>query len=232
MTWSEAEVEAILERMRGGATVMTGGSRCHTTYGHRDGAWFQEDFDEGYTQEGPSSEAVIRGLITREPQLFASILAAPHRQRLAAAMVAGDVPAARAALRAALAYGDGLGEGVILEAVLTWPQATPSEGVAALIREKLLDFTAYHVFMGAVGWDRSPAIAAQGVTFVDRLVAMVGEAPGCFRVRASFHELAGDLEAAVRDTQAELDRTPTSDWRHQGYQEQLERLRRRLAAGS
>lgn len=230
MTWSEAEVETILALMRAGATVMTGGSRCHTTYGYRDGQWVYEDFDEGSTHEGPSSEAQVRGLIAREPQLFAPTLAAPHRRRFTAAFLADDVPAAREALRSALAYGDVLGEGAILEAVLAWPAAAPSGEVAALIRDKLRDFTAYHVFMGAVGWDRSPAVAVKGVELVDRLIAMVGEAPGCFRVRAAFHEQAGDLAAAERDTQAELGRTPEDDWRRSGYQEQLERLRRRMAA--
>jgi hypothetical protein len=232
MSWSEAEMETILALMRAGATVMTGGSRCHTTYGYRDGRWVYEAFDEGYTSEGPSSEALVRELIAREPRLFAPILAAPHRQRFTAAFLAGDAAAAREALRSALVYGDVLGEGAILEAVLAWPEAAPSAEVAALVREKLHDFTAYHVFMGAVGWDRSPAVAAKGVELVDRLIAMVGEAPGCFRVRAAFHEQAGDLAAAERDTRAELERTPADDWRRSGYQEQLERLHRRMATGA
>lgn len=227
VSWSEPDVETILALMRDGATVMSGGSRCHTTYGYSDGRWFEEAFDEGYTSESPSSEAQVRALIAREPELFAAILAAPHRQRFTAAFLAGDVPTARQALRAAMVYGDELREGAILDAMLAWPEAAPSEEIAAIVRDKLRDFTAYHVLMGAMGWDRSPARAAQGIEHVDRLIAMVGDVPGCLRVRAAFHEQSGDLAAAERDLQTELDRTPQGDWRQRSYEEQLGDLRRR-----
>lgn len=113
----------------------------------------------------------------------------------------------------------------MLAAILAWPESTPSDAIVQLLRAKLHDLTAYHVFMGAVGWDRSPAVGAKGVEFADRIIAMIGDAPGGWYLRATFHEQAGDLAAAERDMATELEHTPAGDW-HQGvFQEQLERLR-------
>jgi hypothetical protein len=86
MSWSEAEVAAILEQMRAGATVQSGGGRCHRTYSYRDGTWGYEDFDEGYTAEGATDEEGIRSLIAREPQLFRELLVAPHWRRFSPAV--------------------------------------------------------------------------------------------------------------------------------------------------
>lgn len=224
MSFSAAEVEIILEQLRAGATVQSGGSRCHTSYYYRDGAWGQEYFDEGYTEAVESSEAHIRGLITSEPQLFAELLAAPHWRRFTASFLAGDRPAAREALRSALAYGDRPSAGKILDAVLAWPETAPSDEVVQLVRSELSGLTAYHVFMGAVGWDRSPAVGAKGVAFADQLLAMVGPAVGIHYLRATFHEQAGDLAAAERDMREELASLPTTDWHRAPFQAQLERL--------
>ena len=232
MSWSETQVEAILEQMRAGATVQTGGSRCHTTYFHREGAWGREDFDEGSTTEGPTSEAAIRGLIAREPELFREVLAAPRWRRFSAAFLAGEREAAREALRWALEYGDSRGHGKLLEAVLAWPETAPSGEVVQLLRAELSGLTAYHVFMGAVGWDRSPGAGVKGVAFADQLLAMVGEAIGVHYLRAKFHEQAGDFAAAERDMVEELARLPADDWHRKHFQQQLDRLRSRSAPAS
>jgi len=89
MSFSEAEIETILDELRRGATVQSGGSRCHTTWFYRDGAWGWEDFDEGYTEEHPTDEATIRRLIATEPGLFEPVLAVPHRKRFSTAFSRG-----------------------------------------------------------------------------------------------------------------------------------------------
>lgn len=231
MRWSEAEVETILEQMRAGATVQSGGGRCHRIYSYRDGRWGYEDFDEGYTTESGTDEEGIRSLIAREPQLFRELLVAPHWQRFSAAFLAGERDLARELLRAALAYGDHQDQGKVLDAVLAWPETAPSGEVVGIIRSKLSSFTAYHVFMSAAGWDGSPAVAIKGIAFADQLIAMVGESLGCHYLRSAFHEQAGDLAAAERDMLAELSRTPAKDWHHGPFQEGVERLRA-LARGA
>ena len=70
-----------------------------------------------------------------------------------------------------------------------------------------------------------------GVLFVDRLIEMVGPCPGCWRLRASFHEAAGDLAAAVADLERELARTAEDDYRHGSIQRTLSAYRARLADG-
>ena len=230
--WSEAEVEEILEQMRAGATAQAGGSRCHTTYLYRDGAWAEEDFDEGHTTVSPTSEAAIRALIARDPELFRDVLAAPRRRRFSAAFLAGDREAARRALREAMEYGDPAGNGKLMEAALAWPETPPTEEIVRLFRESLRGLTAYHVFMGAAGWDRSPATGAKGVAFADQLRAMVGDVVGLRYLRATFHEQAGDLAAAERDLHEEVARLPEGDWQRPTFQQQLDRVRRLLAATS
>lgn len=225
MSLSEAEIETILEELRGGATAQRGGSRCHTTYYYRDGQWGFEDFDEGHTEEHHTTEAVVRELIAREPELFVDVLARPHWRRLTPAFLAGERDVARQALRSVFAHGDPLDHGKVLDAVLAWPDAAPSDEVAALVRSKLEGFTAYHVFMQAAGWDRSAAVGAKGVEFADRLLAMVGPALGSHYLRAAFHEQAGDLAAAERDLLEELARTPAGAWQRGPFQEALERVR-------
>jgi hypothetical protein len=229
MSWSEAEIELILAEMRQGATAETGGSRCHTTYFFRDGRWAREDFDEGYTQLFASSEADVRGLIESDPELFRPMLRAVPWRRFTAAFLAGDRADARARLRDALVYGDPFDHAAILDAVLQWPEVPPSGEVAALIRENLRGFTAYHVFMDAIGWDRSPATAGKGLAFVDALVGMIGEATGCHYLRSAFHEQAGDLAAAERELVRELELLPGDSSSRSSYEDSLARVRARMS---
>lgn len=232
MSWSEIEAEIILVQMQLGATAQTGGSRCHTTYAHRDGQWVCEAFDEGRTDVYASSEAQIRSLISTEPELFRHILRAVPWRRFSAAYLTGEREAARAHLRDALAYGDGFGHGSILDAMLGWPETPPSEELVELMREKLRDFTAYHVFMDAIGWDRSPELADKGLAFVDQIVEMVGEVVGCHYLRATFHEQRGDLDAAERELLRELERLPEGHSNGSIYAQNLARVRARMSGTS
>jgi hypothetical protein len=229
MSWSDAEVELILEQMRLGETAMSGGSRCHTTYFFRDGHWICEAFDEGHVDEYASSEAEMRRLIAQDPELFRAMLRAVPWRRFSAAFLAGDRTEARARLRDALAYGDPFGHAAIFDAILQLPEVRPSEEVAALIRDKLRGFTAYHVFMDAVLWNRSPETAAKGLAFVDDLIAIVGEATGCHYLRAAFHEQAGDLASAERELVRELELLPLDSSSRSSYEQSLARVRARMA---
>ncbi len=205
MQLTEQEVEAILGEMRErGGTAWRGGSRCNTTYSFSEGRYRRADFDEGHVEEFAIAEDEVRRAIAGEPQAFLPLLRAPHHRLLRAALAAGDRGAARAHLRASLAWGDRLDQGAVLDAFLAWPEARPTPEVVALAREKLSSFTAWHVWMDATGWDRSPENGRRGVAFVDGLVELAGRAPGWSQARASFHELAGDPAAALADLEAEV----------------------------
>lgn len=230
MIWSPPEVEAILAQMKLGATAQTGGSRCHTTYGYSAGQWTSEAFDEGHTDVYPSSEEQVRALIASEPELFRHILRSIPWRRFSAAYIAGEREAARTHLRETLAYGDGFGHIAILDAMLAWPETEPSEQIVELMREKLSGFTAYHVFMDAIGWDRSPELAGKGLAFVDQLVEMVGETTGCHYLRATFHEQGGDLGAAERELVRELELLPDAHSSRSSYEQQLARVRARMSS--
>jgi hypothetical protein len=229
MSWSAAEVETILAQMRLGETAQTGGSRCHTTYFHRDGQWMSEAFDEGHTDVYASSEEWIRSLISSQPELFRHILRSVPWRRFSAAYLAGERAAAREHLREAVAYGDGFGHGLILDGMLAWPETAASEQLVELLREKLRDFTAYHVFMDAIGWDRSPERASRGLRFVDQVVAMVGETIGCHYLRATFHEQHGDLADAERELLRELELLPEGHSNGSHYEQMLARVRARIS---
>lgn len=232
MSWSQAEVEVIVEQMQLGATAQTGGSRCHATYRFSEGQWVFEVFDEGHTEVHASSEAQIRSLIASDPELFRHILRSVPWRRFSAAWLAGERELARAHLREALAYGDSLGHGVMLDAMLAWPETAPSEPLVELMREKLRGFTAYHVFMDAIGWDRSPERGGDGLAFVDQLIEMVGEAVGCHYLGAAFHEQAGDLDAAERELLRELERLPEGHSNRSTYEQSLARVRARISAAT
>lgn len=227
--WSEAETETILSQMRAGAGVTIGGSRCHTTYFFRDGAWGYEVFDEGDTRPGGMSEAEIRALIRRDPESFRGILHEGPFRRFGAAYLAGDVEQARTELRAAAHYIDSDGRTALWEAILDWPGKAPAPEVAALLRARIEGLTAWHLFMDATGWERTPENGARGLEFADLLVAMVGPAPGIHWLRSSFHQLRGDLDAARREMRAEIEGLPASSWLRGHCETMLERLSKRAA---
>jgi hypothetical protein len=230
MSWSEAEVASILAQMQLGATAQTGGSRCHTTYGFSAGHWYCEAFDEGSTDVYSSSEAQIRTLIASDPELFRGILRTIPWRRFSKAFIAGERAAARAHLCEAIVYGDGFGHAWILDVMLAWPETEPPEEFIERMREKLSGFTAYQVFMDAIGWDRSPELASKGLAFVDQVVEMVGDATGCHYLRAAFHEQQGDLHAAERELLLELERLPEGHSNRSSYEQSVARVRARISS--
>ena len=214
MTPEEEDV-VLLELRTHGATVTVGGSRCHTDYSWRAGEGFiAMPFDEGHTEEYPCSEDQLRRVMRADPEPFRAVLKHPHLRALRAAWTAGDHPAARAHLarmraeraatgasdderlaagqseaRTLCAISDGLDEGAVLDAVLAETPAAAE--VLDLIREKVEGQTAWHVYMGLLaGWQRTAEVAAGGLWFTERLVALVGESAGTERLRSQFQAMA------------------------------------------
>ncbi len=228
-TWerplNEAEVEAILVEMRAGVTVSIGATRSHDTFLFQDGAWYVESFDEGHSRQHPSSEAAVRELISWSPGEFLFVLKAPHMRACRVAYLDGRFVDASRHLGDATAYGDELDEGRVLCAFLAWPGVRPGVETVKTIRRKLEGHTAYHAFMGLMGWERTPEVGRRGAAFADTLMEIAGEAPGCFELRGAFRELAGDLDGAVEDLERERACTP-QDSRYRGHLlEQINRLR-------
>ncbi len=206
--WSDAETETILAAMRAGAGVMSGGSRSHSTYRVHAGAWIREDFDEGYETTHPSSELEVRRMIVDDPELFRGILHAQPWSRFVSAFVADDWAAARVALAEASVYRDPEQRRAIWAAYFDWPTRAPSPEVVAALEQLLVGYTAWHLFMDATGWARTPDNGARGLAFADRVAAMIGEAPGLHYLRANFHELRGDRDAQRRALAAEVAALP------------------------
>lgn len=211
----KVELSEVLAEMRAGASIMSGGSRCHTTYFFRDGAWRVEHFDEGHVEEDTIAEDSIREVIKLYPDKARAIIRRARWRPFSEAFLAGGDPTrALELLEASRAYGQRFRYAEILEAFLRFPTDLDPE-LADHIRSELRGFTAYHVFMEAASWDRSPETGRKGVLFVDRLIEMVGVCPGCFKVRASFHQQAEDHAAAVADLERELAQTESSGWNHE-----------------
>jgi len=221
-------VREVLAEMRAGATIRVGGSRCHATYFFRQGGWWLEDFDEGHVREFPLEESTIRELIAREKDAAREIIRQARWRPFSEAFLAGGDPTpALRLLEESRRFGERFHHAEILEAFLRFPPRLDRR-VAKVIRAELKGFTAYHTFMEAARWDRSPEVGRKGVLFVDRLIAMVGVCPGCFRVRCSFHEQAGDLEAALADAERELAQTRPKTWDHDFITDRVHTIRARL----
>jgi hypothetical protein len=211
MGLTEAQVQVVLDELRDGRTVSIGGSRCNTTYGWRDGAFYAEAFDEGHVEEHASDEGEVRRWIERDPAAFASLAQAPDVRAFREAWARDDREGAVAALRRAEAIADPLHQFRVFAAALLWPDRSPTDEERAMVREMLTSQTAWHAFLSPVGWELTPERGRQGVAYLDRLLAMVPEPRG-YETRASFHELAGDLDAAIDDLWRSLAETPDDAW--------------------
>jgi hypothetical protein len=203
MNLSDADVLVILDELRRGQTVSVGGSRAHSTYGFREGSWFEEAFDEGSVTEHPIAEAQLLRTIEAHPNAFVPLLRAPHLRRFRAAFLDGDHPAARAALHDASVWGDPFSYYAVWEAALRGPdRPRASDEVKATILSHLRGHTAWHAFWEPMAWHRTPAHARLGLWFLDRLVDLVappGGAPGTVDdVAGDDPSLAGAIERQRR----------------------------------
>ncbi len=221
---TEEEIETALAEMCRGAQVLIGGSRSHTTYSYRDGLWYSEDFDEGVTDEQPTTEQVVRYVVRSSPAEVAGLLRRPALRRYSAMLRMGNLAAARTYLHASITRRSSLEEimqGRMLDAVLAWPAEHPAPEVIEAIRREGL--TIYHVFMASLGWERSPEAGRMGLQFMDALMALADETPACWLVRAWFCEMAGDMPSALANLQKEIARTPRSSPLYRGLLEQCQR---------
>ena len=221
-------VREVFAEMRAGASIRVGGSRSHATYLFRDGGWWVESFDEGHVEESPTDERAIRDLLAREKDKAREIIRQARWRPFSEAFLRGGDPRrALDLLEESRRFGQQFRHADILEAFLRDPPRLDPK-TKAVIKDELKAFTVYHTFMDAARWDRSPETGRKGVLFVDRLIAMVGTCLGCFKVRASFHEQAGDLAAAVADVERELAQTPSDAWECEALEIYLSALRAKI----
>lgn len=191
MKISEVELEQVLRTMREGGTVSQGGSRTHSTLGIDREGWYWEHFDEGLVERRPASEADLREIAVRDPSALLPLLRQPHWNDFMLALEADDTESARRHLNNWLRYGDPFDQGKIWLAIFDWPRHQPSTEIIGLIREKIRDYTAYHLFMNAHGWPKGPAASSRALALLDRLLAMVGgQAEQVQRLREGFERLA------------------------------------------
>ncbi len=186
----EDDIERVIAAVKAGATLQTPGSRCHSTLGWDAGGGYREDFDEGAVSRRSATEQDLRAHIATYPQTAIALLQRPLWRRFAAAFLAGDCDAARAALAAWLRYGDRFDAGRICFALLDWPAVAPTRETAAIIVGKLRDHTAWHLYMDLVDWRRDADAGRGGLDFIARLVAISGADPlDAAGVRRSFERL-------------------------------------------
>lgn len=170
---TEQDVDDVIEALRRGESAMTGGSRLHSTYVWRDGAFRSIDFDEGYTEEREVTEATLRAIVRGSFSEFIPALDAPHWRAHADAVRARDPEAAASALRK-LRGGDGLHQIEVLLGAWAHPNPPVSAAWIALVRELDRGSTLFHAFMHGVGWDRRPEIAPLAHAWLDRVESICG----------------------------------------------------------
>jgi hypothetical protein len=191
MEVSEAELQQVLQSMRAGGTIQVGGSRAHSTLGIDREGWYWEHFDEGRVERSPASEADLRKLAASDPTAMTPLLRQPHWNGFRQALADNDTELACKHLGRWLQYGDPFDHGKIWLAILDWPARVPGDEIVRLIREKIRDYTAYHLYMDAHGWRKGAEASASALAFLAQLLAMVdGEAENIERLREGFERLA------------------------------------------
>jgi len=205
VTLDDGEVDRVVAGIRGGAEVIVGGSRCHTTYrAGEGGALVAEDFDEGQTDERPCAEATLRAVVVAHPDAFLPVLREPPLRRFREALVGprANMHHARDRLPAVVAYGDPFSRVDLLEAVLAWPEVRPAPEAFEEATTGLTGLDLYHAVMSAIGYGaKSAAAGAFGLRFYSAIAAMrsAKPIPRFRRYRAAFREMTGDLRGALED---------------------------------
>jgi hypothetical protein len=194
MTYSEEDLTAIVQAIREGYIVTVGGSRCHTDYFARDQSLWMQYFDEGYTEEHEIDERLLRAAIASNPREFASCLDVERWRRCEQAMMAGDWSSVESALDG-LRASDSLQTAAVLRAVAALDAKPISDELRELIRSRERSRTLYHVYMHAVGWQRSRAVFDRALEWLSRVEAALGER--CEQTRASFERERAQAESRV-----------------------------------
>lgn len=168
-------IDEILGALRAGATLCTPGSRCHSTWGLRDGQWYREDFDEGAIDGRTVSEADVRELLARQPAVGVTLLRQRRWNALRESVQARDVASALAALAAWRELGGGVDRTRVVAAWLSPTAAIEDPPTREALRQVFSDGTLFHLFMDLHGWPQGPGSAARCLAFVDGLMARLGE---------------------------------------------------------
>lgn len=183
MTLTDEDLTEILRAIREGYSATIGGSRCHTDYYFRDGAFRDNVFDEGFTQEAVIDEATMRRVVSDNPMTFIGALDRHRWRACKSAVLAGDWPTIVRALDG-LRAPDAFRHAELLRATGAWPHEAPSDELREHIARCERSRTLYHAFMTAVGWEKSTNVSERAFDWIARVEAMIG-AP-CENTRASF----------------------------------------------
>jgi hypothetical protein len=186
-----------MEAMRlRGATLFSGGSRCHTTEGWRDGGWYREGFDEGYVDVTPLTEEDIRRRLRAEPAKVRALLYADARRVAVEAMLRDDLDGVVAGIQEAGKFAEINANDRLILGVC---RGELTQGEKDALRKEIAAHTLWHLFMNLTGWTRTPENGRRGLAFLERSLALIGPPePFCAaHQRASFHGLIGDAEGEL-----------------------------------
>jgi hypothetical protein len=199
VAFDAGEVDRVVAGIRAGHEVVVGGSRCHTTYRGKGGAFVAEDFDDGQSHEKPCAESTLRYVIAHDPESFLAVLRKPLHERLSEVLLEhAEGRATRedvhACLGELLAFGECLTHADLLEAVIAWPEEKPAPDALARLLEGRTGLDVYHAIMSAIGYGTKSAAAGRfGLRFFSTVAEMGrgGEKlPDFQRYRSDFEAMA------------------------------------------
>jgi hypothetical protein len=173
-----------------GATFMTGGSRCHTTWGYDlASGWYNDQFDEGYEERHSASQASVEATLRGEPESARQLLYRAARKPGIAALLADDAQGVLDSIEKASTYGGVNLDDRLLRAMLRGDALAPDERAA--LQSHVAGHTFWHFWMNATGWAKTPENGRRGIEMLDRALALLGEPapPAAQSQRESFQRL-------------------------------------------
>ncbi len=186
----ESDLQTVIALLHAGETVHVGGSRAHSTLGIGADGWYWLHYDESAEHMTPASEADLRELARRDPSALVPLLRLPHWRALSAALHAGRLEDLRSHLSDWLRWGDALGRGALLAALIDAEARRASADLDAL-RAALGNGDLDQLYLTTRGGDRGAATAARGQRFADWIEALLGAgAEGLAPLRARIEALA------------------------------------------
>ncbi|WP_159040186.1 hypothetical protein [Streptomyces virginiae] len=202
-SFNEDRIIQILEEMTlNGGELTIGSYRSHISYRWEDGTWVFEEFDEGFSQTGATSEAAVRDAIQAHPNESGRLVHAIHLRECALAWAAEDWAAAfdAATLATENSPADSFEQacGRLLRAVAGFPQHDlRPDTLAAITRAGYgVNHAIYNLFPNEI----SPRVARIGIAYVQKLIEITetqtDELTVSLRAFQQMLENAKDREAA------------------------------------